>query len=155
MNVWLVDLPGPALDAARAAVAELAAVEVRAVPTDVADRRAMDALAASVAKAGPPARGDAECRHRGRRHAVLRRRHLDADPRHKVGGVVNGIHAFAPAMIEGGKPGALIVTGSKQGITTPPGNAPYNVSKAGVKAVTEALATSCATARAARPPPTC
>ncbi len=34
----------------------------------------------------------------------------------------------------------MIVTGSKQGITTPPGNAPYNVSKAGVKAVTEALA---------------
>jgi NAD(P)-dependent dehydrogenase (short-subunit alcohol dehydrogenase family) len=57
-----------------------------------------------------------------------------------LGGVVNGIHAFAPGMIAGGKPGAIIVTGSKQGITTPPGNAPYNVSKAGVKAVTEALA---------------
>ena len=55
-------------------------------------------------------------------------------------GVVNGIHAFAPGMIAGGKPGAVVVTGSKQGITTPPGNTPYNVSKAGVKAVTEALA---------------
>ncbi len=50
-------------------------------------------------------------------------------------GVVNGIRAFAPAMAESGKPGAVIVSGSKQGITTPPGNAPYNVSKAGVKAV--------------------
>jgi NAD(P)-dependent dehydrogenase (short-subunit alcohol dehydrogenase family) len=30
--------------------------------------------------------------------------------------------------------------GSKQGITNPPGNAAYNVSKAGVKAVTEQLA---------------
>ncbi len=43
-------------------------------------------------------------------------------------------------MAESGRPGAVIVSGSKQGITTPPGNAPYNVSKAGVKAVTEALA---------------
>ncbi|MFD0937967.1 SDR family NAD(P)-dependent oxidoreductase, partial [Methylobacterium trifolii] len=55
-------------------------------------------------------------------------------------GVVHGIQAFAPGMIAGGQPGAVIVTGSKQGITTPPGNTPYNVSKAGVKAVTEALA---------------
>ena len=55
-------------------------------------------------------------------------------------GVINGIQAFAPAMIAGGQPGAIVVTGSKQGITTPPGNTPYNVSKAGVKAVTEALA---------------
>ena len=55
-------------------------------------------------------------------------------------GVVNGIQAFAPAMAEASAPGAIIVTGSKQGITTPPGNTPYNVSKAGVKVVTEALA---------------
>ena len=34
----------------------------------------------------------------------------------------------------------LINTGSKQGITNPPGNPAYNVSKAGVKALTEALA---------------
>ncbi len=36
--------------------------------------------------------------------------------------------------------GAIINTGSKQGITTPPGNTAYNVSKAGVKVLTEALA---------------
>ncbi|WP_134495433.1 SDR family NAD(P)-dependent oxidoreductase, partial [Microvirga pakistanensis] len=34
---------------------------------------------------------------------------------------------------------AIINTGSKQGITTPPGDTAYNVSKAGVKVVTEAL----------------
>ena len=33
----------------------------------------------------------------------------------------------------------IIVTGSKQGITCPPGNAAYNVSKAGVKAFAEQL----------------
>ena len=55
-------------------------------------------------------------------------------------GVVNGIQAFAPAMIAAGGPGAIISTGSKQGITTPPGDTAYNVSKAGVKVATEALA---------------
>lgn len=54
-------------------------------------------------------------------------------------GVINGVHAFAPAMVASGRPGWIIATGSKQGITTPPGNAAYNVSKAGVKSFTEAL----------------
>jgi NAD(P)-dependent dehydrogenase (short-subunit alcohol dehydrogenase family) len=54
-------------------------------------------------------------------------------------GVINGTQAFAPGMIERGRPGLIINTGSKQGITTPPGNPAYNVSKAGVKVFTEAL----------------
>ena len=54
-------------------------------------------------------------------------------------GVINGIHTFVPGMIKQESPGLIINTGSKQGITTPPGNPAYNVSKAGVKAVTEAL----------------
>ena len=55
-------------------------------------------------------------------------------------GVIHGTQAFVPAMISRGRPGLVINTGSKQGITTPPGNPAYNVSKAGVKAYTEALA---------------
>jgi NAD(P)-dependent dehydrogenase (short-subunit alcohol dehydrogenase family) len=54
-------------------------------------------------------------------------------------GVINGTQVFAPGMIERGRPGLIINTGSKQGITTPPGDPAYNVSKAGVKAFTEAL----------------
>ncbi|WP_291852682.1 SDR family NAD(P)-dependent oxidoreductase [Bradyrhizobium sp.] len=54
-------------------------------------------------------------------------------------GVIHGTQAFAPHMAERGRPGLIINTGSKQGITTPPGNPAYNVSKAGVKALTEAL----------------
>ncbi|SDS95290.1 SDR family NAD(P)-dependent oxidoreductase [Bradyrhizobium canariense] len=54
-------------------------------------------------------------------------------------GVINGSQVFAPHMIERGRPGLIINTGSKQGITTPPGDPAYNVSKAGVKAFTEAL----------------
>lgn len=55
-------------------------------------------------------------------------------------GVINGVQVFAPAMIGQGTPCAIVNTGSKQGITTPPGDTAYNVSKAGVKVVTEALA---------------
>jgi NAD(P)-dependent dehydrogenase (short-subunit alcohol dehydrogenase family) len=54
-------------------------------------------------------------------------------------GVIHGSQIFAPGMIEHGRPGLIINTGSKQGITTPPGDPAYNVSKAGVKAFTEAL----------------
>jgi NAD(P)-dependent dehydrogenase (short-subunit alcohol dehydrogenase family) len=54
-------------------------------------------------------------------------------------GVIHGSQVFAPGMIERGRPGLIINTGSKQGITTPPGDPAYNVSKAGVKAFTEAL----------------
>jgi NAD(P)-dependent dehydrogenase (short-subunit alcohol dehydrogenase family) len=54
-------------------------------------------------------------------------------------GVIHGSQVFAPGMIERRRPGLIINTGSKQGITIPPGDPAYNVSKAGVKAFTEAL----------------
>jgi NAD(P)-dependent dehydrogenase (short-subunit alcohol dehydrogenase family) len=54
-------------------------------------------------------------------------------------GVIHGSQIFAPRMIARGRPGLIINTGSKQGITTPPGDPAYNVSKAGVKSFTEAL----------------
>ncbi len=140
MNVWLADLPGEALQAAHAEVAALAAVEVRAVPTDVSDRGAVEALAALALRAGPPAivmlNAGVEAGGKLFSDAATWERIIGTN----LWGVVNGLRAFAPAMAKSGQPGAVIVTGSKQGITTPPGNAPYNVSKAGVKAVTEALA---------------
>lgn len=54
-------------------------------------------------------------------------------------GVIRGSQIFAPGMIASGRPGLIINTGSKQGITTPPGDPAYNLSKAGVKVFTEAL----------------
>jgi NAD(P)-dependent dehydrogenase (short-subunit alcohol dehydrogenase family) len=54
-------------------------------------------------------------------------------------GVINGVQAFTADMIAQGAPGAIVNTGSKQGITTPPGDTAYNVSKAGVKVLTEGL----------------
>ena len=54
-------------------------------------------------------------------------------------GIVHGTQIIVPGMIARGTPALVINTGSKQGITTPPGDPAYNVAKAGVKAFTEAL----------------
>lgn len=49
-------------------------------------------------------------------------------------GVVNGSNAFTGSLVDSDKDGLIIVTGSKQGITAPPGTDPsYNTSKAAVK----------------------
>jgi NAD(P)-dependent dehydrogenase (short-subunit alcohol dehydrogenase family) len=56
-----------------------------------------------------------------------------------LGGVLNGVQAFTQRMIDEGRPAIIVNTGSKQGITTPPGDTAYNVSKAGIKALTEGL----------------
>lgn len=55
-------------------------------------------------------------------------------------GVVHGVEAFVPGMLASGSSGVVINTGSKQGITSPPGNAAYNMSKAALRNYTESLA---------------
>jgi NAD(P)-dependent dehydrogenase (short-subunit alcohol dehydrogenase family) len=55
-------------------------------------------------------------------------------------GAIHGLQVFTEGMIEQGTPCAIVNTGSKQGITNPPGDAAYNVSKAGIKSLTESLA---------------
>ena len=55
-------------------------------------------------------------------------------------GIVHGCHAFVPTMLDATEPVAIINTGSKQGITNPPGGYAYNLSKAGVLAYTQSLA---------------
>ncbi|GJD40444.1 MULTISPECIES: SDR family NAD(P)-dependent oxidoreductase [Methylobacterium] len=137
MRVVLADLPGEALETARAEIAATGA-DVLARPTDVGRREDMDALREAAGDAPALVMLNAGIEAGGRLFSddATWRRILDTN----LWGVVNGIQAFVPAMIEAGEPGAVIVTGSKQGITTPPGNTPYNVSKAGVKVVAEALA---------------
>ncbi|SIS02444.1 MULTISPECIES: SDR family NAD(P)-dependent oxidoreductase [Pseudomonas] len=47
---------------------------------------------------------------------------------------------FTEYLLSNGTPAAIVNLGSKEGITTPPGNAAYNVSKAALKVLTEQLA---------------
>ncbi|KAJ4496970.1 NAD-P-binding protein [Lentinula lateritia] len=55
-------------------------------------------------------------------------------------GILNVQQTFVPFMLHQENQGMIINTGSKQGITNPPGNAAYNASKAAVKSLTESLA---------------
>lgn len=54
-------------------------------------------------------------------------------------GVILGVRTFVPDMIASGRPGYFINMGSKQGITNPPGNSVYNMTKAALKSFTESL----------------
>jgi NAD(P)-dependent dehydrogenase (short-subunit alcohol dehydrogenase family) len=144
MKVVLADLKGAALDQAAEAVAALAKggkADVRAVPTDVSvmeDVQRLKQIAyqsfgevallmnnAGIGNGGGPF----ENYERWQRLLGV-----------NLWGVINGTHAFAQAMIAQGTPAAIVNTGSKQGITCPPGDTAYNVSKAGVKVLTEGLA---------------
>ena len=143
MNVCLADIAEAELSAAREAVAEVAvggSDDVIAVLTDVADPADMAALKARIDEAF------------GRVDVLMN----NAVTREKAGtwqdaetwrqtmevnlwGVINGVQAFVPSMIEQATPCLVVNSGSKQGITNPPGNSPYNVAKAALKAYTELL----------------
>ena len=148
MKVVLADLDGPALGEAAGAVAAKAAGgpdHVLAVPTDVAERSSLAALE----KAARAAFGDVAVllNNAGVESVGSALGMADGDDvawqrimAVNLWGVVHGVQAFAPGMLESGRPGAIVNTGSKQGITNPPGNAAYNTAKAGVKAFTEQVA---------------
>ncbi|KAM0133233.1 hypothetical protein ACHAO1_006331 [Botrytis cinerea] len=54
-------------------------------------------------------------------------------------GVINGINTLLPSITSHTNPSSIIITGSKQGITNPPGNPAYNASKSAVKTLAEHL----------------
>jgi len=131
LSVCLVDRQQ---DAVERAAAEIGG---RGFAVDVTDRAAMDALAGEIGpvsvlmnNAGVGGGGDALSNPDGWARVIGV----------NLLGVLNGVQAFVPAMVAGDRPGLVINTGSKQGITQPPGDTAYNVSKSGVKALTEGLA---------------
>lgn len=140
MPVVLADLSGEKLRAAETSIRE-AGGRVAAVPTDVAKPADLERLR------------DLTLQHFGHVGVLMNnagiglnaggtwqnpdawRSLMDVN----LWGAINGVQAFLPAMVDARRPAFVINTGSKQGITTPPGNAAYNVSKAALKAYTEAL----------------
>lgn len=117
---------------------------IMALPVDVADRVAMVATANRVVSEwGAPSfvmNNAAVHVHGGPGNLEgppdVWRRVIDVN----VFGVLNGVAGFVPAMREAGTKGMVVITGSKQGITHPPGNPVYNVSKAAVNAYAMNLA---------------
>jgi NAD(P)-dependent dehydrogenase (short-subunit alcohol dehydrogenase family) len=140
MAVAIVDNRADLLSAAAQALGEAGARRVLTSSADVSDRNALETLEKDIAREwggtdilmnnagiqpGSTMFGDDATWHR-----ILNV---------NFWGITNGSRVFAPRMIDRGRPGAIVNTGSKQGITTPPGDPAYNVSKAAVKAFTEAL----------------
>ncbi|HSI01668.1 MAG TPA: SDR family NAD(P)-dependent oxidoreductase [Reyranella sp.] len=140
MKVCLADLSA---DALRRAAGSIDARDVMAVATDVSALESVQALKDKVYAAwgevavlmnnAGTAPGGGPWDHIERWRKVLEV---------NLWGVINGVQTFAPAMLAQKTAGAIVNTGSKQGITCPPGDTAYNVSKAGVKVITEALAHS-------------
>lgn len=143
MRVCLADLPGEALDAAARSVAAIArngAGDVLAVPADVGRPADLEALKAAVdARFGETAvlMNNAATRVGG--GAFVPRSNWEQALGINLWGVLDGVRVFVPGMIAARRDGLVINVGSKQGITNPPGNTAYNVTKAALKAYTEAL----------------
>lgn len=134
MQVVVADLPGPALEAA--------ALDAKAaVATDVANFDHLQRLAEQADRLGDVTllmnnAGTGRGAPVSWEGLAQWRSLLETN----LWGVIHGVQAFAPGMIARGRRAAIVNTGSKQGITLPPGNPAYNLSKAGVKAYTETLA---------------
>lgn len=142
LGVVLADLPGEELNSATEEIgaAAVGGATVMAIPTDVTSAEAVSALADEAFAAGEIAvimnNAGISLRTSSWDEPENWRRLIEVN----LFGVLNGLQAFVPRMIAAGRPAVVINTGSKQGITTPPGNPGYNVSKAGVKVATEMLA---------------
>ena len=143
LKVAIADLAGEKLDAAVAQLAKAApngAADVLGVATDVSRREDIERLHATVTTRFGGT--DVLMNNAGVGTASTALGPVENWTQLlgvNLWGVIHGTQVFAPDMLAGGRPGLIINTGSKQGITTPPGNPAYNVSKAGVKAFTEAL----------------
>ena len=143
MNIEIVDANDASLEEAKSAMNDIVTPFAQSIGywrRDVSDQEAMRDLARVAFASGPVTILMNNAGVGGGGHAFENpegwRRVIETN----LFGVSNGVQAFAQAMIDQGMPAAIINTGSKQGITTPPGDTAYNVSKAGIKALTEGLA---------------
>lgn len=143
MNVWMVDVDAKELATAQKLAKSKVAYDdqlVLAEILDVSDCNAVSILAQQVFEAV------------GKCHVLMNNAGIglgggaltDMETVSKVMGVntygsIHGCLAFVPHMQASGEPGLIINTGSKQGITMPPGNLTYNMSKAALKCYTEGL----------------
>ena len=141
LAVALADLGGERLDSAGREVAAVhGAGEILTVPTDVSSRAEVQRLEAVVLD------------RFGRVHVLMNNAGIQPGSSIfesegaweqvlavNLWGPIHGVQVFVPGMIAHGEPALVVNTGSKQGITTPPGDPAYNLSKAGVKVLTEAL----------------
>jgi NAD(P)-dependent dehydrogenase (short-subunit alcohol dehydrogenase family) len=144
LNVCIADLDGEALGPATRSLAERSprgAAAIRGVATDVAELESVVALRDAVLAAfGEVALLMNNAGTAGGGRPFENREGWQKVLGVNLWGVLHGLQVFVPGMLAQGTPCAIVNTGSKQGITNPPGDAAYNASKAAIKSVTESLA---------------
>lgn len=145
MRVVIVDVNDEKLQRTRDELAETAGLaHVRSEHVDVSDFAALSALAQRIeAEWGAPTllMNNAAGMVAGGAGGIL-------DPLENwqrlfavnLFGPVNGVQAFLPGMLKAGTRARIVNTGSKQGLTNPPGNPAYNTTKAALNAYTQNLA---------------
>lgn len=143
LNVWLVDVDAEELGLALEVVVDKKKDETQIIESrvvDVSDLAAMEELATEVFEkcsavhflmnnAGIGSGGD----------AFTDMKTVEKVMAVNTYGPIHGCLAFVPKMKEQPDKSVVVNTGSKQGITMPPGNLTYNMSKAALKCYTEGL----------------
>ena len=146
MKVVMADIEEPALKSA-ADELEMDGAEVLAVVTDVSDHDAVQSLAAATFDRFGTAH--VICNNAGVGTGGLAWEVSEAQWRWIVGvnlmGVVHGIQAFVPKLVEQGD-GHVVNTASAAGLITGPGMSPYYATKHAVVALSESLAADLAIA---------
>jgi NAD(P)-dependent dehydrogenase (short-subunit alcohol dehydrogenase family) len=141
MKVVAADVERDALEETGARLRD-AGVDALVQPTDVSDAPAVDALAAATYDAFGAAH--VVCNNAGVFQGGVLWQRSDDDWRWVLGvnlyGIVHGIRAFVPRMIEQGGEGHVVNTASMAGITTAAYSGPYHVSKFAAVALSECLA---------------
>jgi NAD(P)-dependent dehydrogenase (short-subunit alcohol dehydrogenase family) len=139
MRLAIADISQESLEAA-AADLRSAGYDIVAVRTDVGSRGDIAALKAAADRLGQVSLLMNNAGRAGQGRILGDPDVWEAILATNMMGPLWGIQAFLPDMLAAAWSCAIVNTGSKQGITLPPGNSAYNVSKAGLKALTELLA---------------
>ncbi|SPH24722.1 1-deoxy-11-beta-hydroxypentalenate dehydrogenase [Defluviimonas aquaemixtae] len=141
MSVIMVDIDAAKLNAEGERIAaSLGTHKVMTRETDVADASAIAALADAVYDRFGRVdflMNNAAVRVAGGARDDLNEWHRTMEV--NFWAAVYAERAFLPRMIEAGQPAMIVNTGSKQGITNPPGNLIYNTTKSALKTYTEGL----------------
>ena len=140
MNVVLADVEEPRLAETAAAMRE-SGIEVLPVVTDVADGASIDALAAKAFDTFGAVH--VLCNNAGVGGGGPMAELTTNDWQWVIGvnlwGVIHGIRAFLPTMLESGEEGHIVNTASMAGMIAGPMMGPYNATKFAVVALSETL----------------
>lgn len=139
MRVVVADIDGDGAERAAAAIREEGGTAL-AVAADVALRADVERMKMEADRAGPVTVLMNNAGREGGGALFAGEEVWQRTIGTNLWGAIHGIQVFVPGMIAGSRPAAIVNTGSKQGITLPPGDTAYNVSKAALKALTESLA---------------